>query len=53
MFPAGGLSEQIELVLIKKGVVDCDNDTQCADDRACVDSYTEPGRKMCERPCDR
>ncbi len=48
----GGLEEQITLVLVKKGVVDCDNDTQCADDRACVDSFVEPGRKMCERVCD-
>ena len=48
----GGLEEQITLVLVKKGVVDCDNDTQCADDRACVDSFLHPGRMMCERPCD-
>ncbi|XP_059091847.1 uncharacterized protein LOC131887293 isoform X2 [Tigriopus californicus] len=49
----GGLEEQITLVLVKKGVIDCDNNTQCADDRACIDSYQEPGRKLCERPCDR
>jgi hypothetical protein len=49
----GGLEDQITLVLVKKGVVDCDNDTQCADDRACLDSYKERGRKMCELPCER
>jgi len=49
----GGLEDQITLVLVKKGVIDCENDTQCADDRACLDSI-EPetrGRKLCERVC--
>lgn len=49
----GGLGEQIELVLVKKGVIDCENSTQCSDDRACIDSYVEPGRQMCEKPCER
>ena len=34
-------------------MIDCENDTQCADDRACLDSI-EPetrGRKLCERVC--
>ena len=39
------------MVLVKKGVIDCENDTQCADDRACVDSLEQPGRMMCEKPC--
>ncbi len=47
----GGLEDQITLVLVKKGVIDCENDTQCADDRACVDSLEQPGRMMCEKPC--
>lgn len=49
----GGLEDQITLVLVKKGVIDCENDTQCADDRACIDSYEEPGRQLCEKPCER
>ncbi len=49
----GGLEDQITLVLVKKGVIDCENDTQCDDDRACLDSYEQPNRMMCEKPCDR
>jgi len=48
----GGLEDQITLVLVKKGVIDCENDTQCADDMACLDSVVERGRKLCESPCD-
>lgn len=48
----GGLEDQITLVLVKKGVIDCDNDTQCDDDKACLDSFVKPGRKLCESPCD-
>jgi len=48
----GGLEEQITLVLVKKGVIDCENDTQCADDMACLDSIVESGRLLCESPCD-
>ena len=38
---------------MKKGVIDCENDTQCADDRACLDSIEAEtrGRKLCERVC--
>ena len=49
----GGLEDQITLVLVKKGVIDCENETQCADDRSCLDSI-EPetrGRKLCEKVC--
>ena len=56
MFPertGGTLEDQITLVLVKKGVIDCENDTQCDDDRACLDSNRQPGRKLCELPCDR
>lgn len=52
-FLGGGLEDQITLVLVKKGVIDCENDTQCADDRACIESYVEPGRDLCELPCER
>ncbi len=51
--PGGGLEDQITLVLVKKGVIDCENDTQCDDDRACLDSLKVAGRKLCELPCDR
>jgi len=47
----GGLEDQITLVLVKRGVIDCENDTQCADDLACLDSVTEAGRQLCESPC--
>ena len=47
------MEDQITLVLVKKGVIDCENDTQCADDRACIESYVEPGRDLCELPCER
>lgn len=48
----GGLEDQITLVLVKKGVIDCENNTQCDDDKACLDSFVEPGRMLCESPCD-
>ena len=34
-------------------MVDCENDAQCADNRACMDSLIEPGRMLCEKPCGR
>ena len=40
-------------MLVKKGIVDCDNGTQCDDDKDCFDSYKKPGRKLCEPVCDR
>ena len=49
----GALEDHITLVLVKKGVIDCENDTQCADDRSCMDSLIEPGRMLCEKPCER
>jgi hypothetical protein len=49
----GSLEDQITLVLVKKGVIDCENDTQCDDDRACLDSNKLAGRKLCELPCER
>ena len=47
------MEDHITLVLVKKGVIDCENSTQCADDRACMDSLVEPGRMLCEKPCER
>ena len=47
------MEDHITLVLVKKGVIDCENSTQCADDRACMDSLIEPGRMLCEKPCER
>lgn len=49
----GPLEEQITLVLVKKGIVDCENSTQCDTDKACVDSNKKPGRMLCEPVCDR
>jgi len=47
------LEDQVTLVLVKKGIIDCENDTQCDDDKACVDSYKKPGRELCEKVCER
>ena len=47
----GAIEEQITLTLVKKGVIDCENDTQCDDDKACVESYKKPGRELCEKVC--
>lgn len=49
----GALEDQITLVLVKKGIIDCENDTQCDDDKACMESYKEPGRVLCEPVCER
>ena len=49
----GAIEEQITLTLVKKGVIDCENDTQCDDDKACLDSLKEPGRMLCEPVCER
>lgn len=49
----GPLEDQITLVLVKKGIIDCENDTQCDTDKACLDSYKEPGRMLCEPVCER
>merc|ERR1711899_292192 len=49
----GSLEDQITLVLVQKGVIDCENDTQCDDDKACMDSWKEPGKMRCEKVCER
>jgi hypothetical protein len=49
----GGLEDQITLVLVKKGIIDCENDTQCDSDKACLDSNKERGRQLCEPVCER
>ena len=48
-----GVEDQITLVLVKKGIIDCENNTQCDGDKACLDSYKEPGRMLCEPVCER
>ena len=48
-----GVEDQITLVLVKKGIIDCENNTQCDDDKACLFSYKEPGRMLCEPVCER
>ena len=49
----GAIEEQIVLTLVKKGVIDCENSTQCDDDKACLDSRKERGRMLCEPVCER
>ena len=49
----GAIEEQIVLTLVKKGVIDCENSTQCDDDKACMDSLKERGRMLCEPVCER
>jgi len=49
----GAIEEQITLTLVKKGVIDCENSTQCDDDKACMDSLKKPGRMLCEPVCER
>ena len=49
----GPLEDQITLVLVKKGVIDCENVTQCDDDKACMNSLKEAGRMLCEPVCER
>ena len=49
----GAIEEQIVLTLVKKGVIDCENSTQCDDDKACMDSMKERGRMLCEPVCER
>ncbi len=51
--PGGPIEDQITLVLVKKGIIDCQNDTQCDEDKHCILSSKEPGRMLCEPVCDR
>ena len=36
----GSLEDQITLVLVKKGVISCENETQCDDNKQVVQSLT-------------
>ena len=36
----GSLEDQITLVLVKKGVISCENETQCDDNKQVVQSMT-------------
>ena len=36
----GSLEDQITLVLVKKGVISCENETQCDDNKQVVQSVT-------------
>merc|ERR1719470_243952 len=54
MGPDGGggtLEDQITLVLVKKGVISCENETQCDDNKQCLKQ--EDGMSRCQNPCER
>merc|ERR1719347_1764847 len=47
----GSLEDQITLVLVKKGVISCENETQCDDNKQCL--LQEDGMSRCQNPCER
>merc|ERR1719167_1347577 len=47
----GSLEDQITLVLVKKGVISCENETQCDDNKQCLKQ--EDGMSRCQNPCER
>jgi len=54
MGPDGGggtLEDKITLVLVKKGVISCENETQCDDNKQCLKQPDEMSR--CQDPCER
>jgi len=54
MGPEGGggtLEDKITLVLVKKGVISCENETQCDDNKQCL-KQTD-GMSRCQDPCER
>ena len=54
MGPDGGggtLEDKITLVLVKKGVISCENETQCDDNKQCLKQ--EDGMSRCQDPCER
>merc|ERR1712107_791750 len=54
MGPEGGggtLEDKITLVLVKKGVISCENETQCDDNKQCLKQ--EDGMSRCQNPCER
>merc|ERR1740124_1572871 len=54
MGPDGGggtLEDKITLVLVKKGVISCENETQCNDNKQCLKQ--PDGMSRCQDPCER
>ncbi len=54
MGPDGGggtLEDQITLVLVKKGVISCESEDQCDDDKQCLKQ--PDGMSRCQNPCER
>merc|ERR1711973_1052193 len=54
MGPEGGegtLEDKITLVLVKKGVISCENETQCDDNKQCLKQPN--GMSRCQNPCER
>merc|ERR1712198_307889 len=54
MGPEGGegtLEDKITLVLVKKGVISCENEDQCDDDKQCLKQ--PDGMSRCQNPCER
>merc|ERR1712012_202381 len=47
----GTLEDKITLVLVKKGVISCENETQCDDNKQCL-KQTD-GMSRCQDPCER
>jgi len=47
----GSLEDQITLVLVKKGVISCENETQCDDNKQCLKQ--PDGMSRCQNPCER
>ena len=47
----GSLEDTITLMLVKKGVISCENETQCDDNKQCL---AQPdGMSRCQNPCER
>ena len=54
MGPDGGtetLEYMITIVLVKKGVVTCEDNTKCDDNKQCLKQ--EDGMSRCQNPCER
>jgi len=54
MGPEGGegtLEDKITLVLVKKGVISCESEEQCDDDKQCLKQ--PDGMSRCQNPCER
>ena len=54
MGPDGGegtLEDKITLVLVKNGVISCEDNSQCDDNKQCLKQ--EDGMSRCQNPCER